>query len=56
MTSPVGYIEIKNGQTKFRQIMDSTALISLVIASSLVALTVFWGIGKLVRDANEKKS
>lgn len=53
-TSPVGYIEIKNGATKFRQIIDLTTLIPLVATSSLALLTVFWGIGKLVQFSKKR--
>jgi uncharacterized spore protein YtfJ len=48
-TSPVGYIEIKNGETKFRQIIDLPVLIPLITAGSLALLTVFWSVGKLLQ-------
>ena len=47
--TPVGYIEIKNGETKFRQIVDLAMLLPLITVSSLALLSVFWGIGKLLR-------
>lgn len=48
--TPVGYIEIKNGETRFRQIVDLAMLLPLITVSSLALLTVFWGIGKLLRN------
>jgi uncharacterized spore protein YtfJ len=58
-TSPVGYIEIKNGVTKFHRIIDLQRLIPLIAAGSLTLLTVFWSVGKLIKiskkgDSHEK--
>jgi uncharacterized spore protein YtfJ len=53
-TSPVGYIEIKNGQAKFRQIIDLPILIPLITAGSLALLTVFWGVGKLLQISKKE--
>lgn len=54
-TSPVGYIEIKNGETKFRQIIDLTMLAPLIASSSLALLTLIWGIRKLIRNSNKER-
>jgi uncharacterized spore protein YtfJ len=48
-TSPVGYIEIKNGATRFYRIIDLQRLIPLVTVGSLALLTAFWGVGKLIK-------
>lgn len=46
--TPVGYIEMKNGETRFRQIIDSAALVSLMTIGSLSLLTAFWGVSKIL--------
>lgn len=53
-TSPAGYIEIKNGETKFRPIIDLQMLIPVITAGCLGLLTVFWGIGKLIRSSRQR--
>lgn len=52
-SSPVGYIEIKNGESKFRQILELPILIPLIATGSLALLTVFWGIGKLINHSKK---
>ncbi len=53
--TPIGYIEIKNGETRFRQIIDSASLLSLMAIGSLSLLTIFWGISKLL-SASERET
>lgn len=48
---PVGYIEIKNGETRFRQIVKVATLIPLIASGSLALLTVVWGIRKLLKKS-----
>lgn len=53
-TSPVGYIEIKDGETRFRPIIDFASLAPLLASGSLFLLTLFWGLRKLIRSTKEK--
>ena len=52
---PVGYIEIRNGETRFRPTRDPFALVPKVLAAAapLILLTV-WGISKLPRSNGKK--
>lgn len=45
---PVGYIEMKNGETRFRRIVELSSLLPLIATGSLALMTVFWGVGKLM--------
>ncbi len=54
-TYPIGYIEIKDGETKFRQIVDFATLAPLVASSTLALLTLFWGARKLFRNSKSEK-
>ena len=53
-TSPVGYIEMKDGKTKFRPIIDLSMLAPLLASGSLVLFTLFWGVRKLIRNKKDK--
>lgn len=53
-TSPVGYIEIKDGETRFHAIFDRALLAPLVATGSLALLTLFWGVRKLIPDSKNK--
>ncbi|MGB7208536.1 MAG: GerW family sporulation protein [Pyrinomonadaceae bacterium] len=46
--TPVGYIEMKNGETRFRQIIGSARILTLMAIGSLSLLTVVWGVSKLI--------
>ena len=52
---PVGYIEIRNGETRYRPTRDPFALVPKILAAAapLILLTV-WGISKLPRGKGEK--
>lgn len=50
--APVGYLEIKDGETKFRQIIDPATMLPLAAAGSLALLAIFWGISKLMGPKN----
>jgi uncharacterized spore protein YtfJ len=52
---PVGYIEIRNGETRFRPTRDPFALVPKILAAAapLLLLTV-WGISKLPRGNGKK--
>ena len=49
MLMPVGYIEIKNGQTRFRPTRDPLALLPAILAAAPLSLLMVWRITKLLR-------
>jgi len=49
MLMPVGYIEIKNGQTRFRPTRDPLALLPAILAAAPLSLLMVWKITKLLR-------
>lgn len=49
MLTPVGYIEIKNGKTRFRRTRDPLALVPAIIAAAPLSLLMVWKITKLLR-------
>lgn len=55
--TPVGYIEIKNGETRFRRTRDWLSLIPMLVAAAPVILLTTWGMTKLlgVKRAGEKR-
>lgn len=55
ITAPVGYIEIKNGEARFRRIVDFSTIAPLIATGSIALLTVVWGIGKLVKISKKRK-
>lgn len=48
VVTPVGYIEIKNGKTRFRPTRDWLNLIPLVAAAAPVILLSAWGMTRLL--------
>jgi hypothetical protein len=50
---PVGYIEIKDGETTFRRIRDPLAMAPLVIAGGVAGAMLLRGLYKLVRRGVE---
>jgi len=50
IVSPVGYIEIKEGESRFRSIPDPTARLPILIARGAVALLILGAIGRLRRS------
>ena len=49
MLIPVGYIEIKNGQTRFRPTRDPLAILPAILAAAPLSLLMIWRITKLLR-------
>ena len=49
MLIPVGYIEIKNGQTRFRPTRDPLAFLPAILAAAPLSLLMIWRITKLLR-------
>ena len=49
MLIPVGYIEMKNGQTRFRPTRDPLALLPAILAAAPLSLLMIWRITKLLR-------
>jgi uncharacterized spore protein YtfJ len=47
--SPLGYIEIKDGQTSFKRIADPAALVPLVVAGGFVGYFLLRALNKLTR-------
>ncbi len=47
--TPVGYIEVKNGNAQFKPIYDPALLVQIILASGFVAMLVLRGVRKLVR-------
>jgi len=54
--SPVGYIEIKDGETSFRRITDPLALASLVVAGGVAGTLILRGIHRLVKQDGSASS
>lgn len=48
--TPIGYIEIKDGQARFRPIYDPDMLVRLTIGAGIVAMLVLRGVRRLVRS------
>lgn len=46
---PVGYIEIKNGETRFRPTRDPLAFVPAILAAAPLVLLTVWKITKLFR-------
>jgi len=51
---PVGYIEIKNGETRFRPTRDPLALVPSILAAAPLILLTVWKITKLLRSKDLK--
>ncbi|MBK8812421.1 MAG: sporulation protein [Acidobacteria bacterium] len=47
--TPVGYIEMKNGETRFRPTRDWLALLPAIAAAAPAILLSAWALAKLVR-------
>jgi uncharacterized spore protein YtfJ len=47
--TPIGYIEIKDGTTRFRSIRDSQMVMKIIAVSGLMALLTARTIGKMLR-------
>ena len=47
--APVGYIEIKDGQTQFKSIRAPISITSVIIAGGFAGLLLFRGLAKLFR-------
>ena len=55
MLTPVGYIEIKNGETRFRPTRDPLALVPAILAAAPTILLTAWKIAKLLRRKELKR-
>lgn len=51
---PVGYIEIKNGETRFRATRDPLVLVPAILAAAPLILLTVWKITKLLRRKDLK--
>jgi uncharacterized spore protein YtfJ len=47
--APLGYIEIKDGETKYKPICDPTSLVPIVIASGITGWILLRAMRKLIR-------
>jgi uncharacterized spore protein YtfJ len=53
--TPVGYIEIKNGATRFRPTRDPLAFVPVILAAAPAILLTTWKIMKLLRRKELKR-
>jgi len=51
---PVGYIEIKNGETRFRPMRDPLMLVPVILTAAPLILLTVWKITKLFRKQELK--
>lgn len=51
--TPVGYIEIKNGETRFRPIRDWLTVLPMIAATAPLILFSVWGVQRLLRKNKE---
>lgn len=56
MLTPVGYIEIKNGETRFRPTRDPLALVPAMLAAAPALLLTAWKLTKLWRSKGQKRN
>ncbi|WBL37178.1 spore germination protein GerW family protein [Tepidiforma flava] len=49
MASPVGYIEIQDGQATFHRIKDPASLVPVILAGAVAGWLTFRGLAKLLR-------
>lgn len=49
MASPVGFIEIRDGQAMFRKVTDLGSVVPVILASAVAAWVVLRGLRKLIR-------
>jgi uncharacterized spore protein YtfJ len=54
MLIPIGYIEIKNGETRFRPVRDPLALVPAILGAAPLILLTVWKIKKLWRKNDLK--
>jgi uncharacterized spore protein YtfJ len=54
MVIPIGYIEIKNGETRFRPTRDSLAIVPAILAAAPVAFLMIWKVAKLLKGKQLK--
>lgn len=47
---PVGYIEIKNGETRFRPIRDWLTILPMIAVSAPIILLSVWSLTKLFKE------
>jgi uncharacterized spore protein YtfJ len=48
--TPVGYIEIKNGETRFRPTRDWLTVLPVIAATAPIILLGVWGLQRLLRE------
>ena len=53
VAKPIGYIEMKNGESTFRPIHDRTSLALLIAAGGVAGMLTFRGIAKLLHHKEE---
>jgi uncharacterized spore protein YtfJ len=51
---PVGYIEIKDGATRFKGFFDMGVIVQIILSYSVVAAITFAGIRKIIQAARSK--
>jgi uncharacterized spore protein YtfJ len=51
---PVGYVEIKDGETRFKGFFDMGVVVQIILSYSIVAAITFAGIRKIIQAARSK--
>jgi uncharacterized spore protein YtfJ len=51
---PVGYIEIKDGSTRFKGFFDMGVIVQIILSSSIVAAITLEGVRKIIQASRSK--
>lgn len=51
---PVGYVEIKDGQTRFKGFFDMGVVVQIILSYSVVAAITFAGVRKIIQASRSK--
>jgi uncharacterized spore protein YtfJ len=51
---PVGYIEIKDGETRFKGFFDMGVVVQIILSYSVVAAITFAGVRKIIQASRSK--
>jgi len=51
---PVGYVEIKDGETRFKGFFDMGVVVQIILSYSIVAAITFAGVRKIIQAARSK--
>ena len=51
---PVGYVEIKDGETRFKGFFDMGVVVQIILSYSIVAAITFAGVRKIIQASRSK--